>query len=533
MVKLSFFGGQNEIGGNKILLEDGDTRLFLDFGQSFTAEGNFFDQPFLSPQNTDDLRLVGAIPDVDGLYKNAGYRTMYDDEGFVGVCGTGEPKKIMAVLVSHAHTDHAGYLGIIRKDMKFYGSKITKTFLGRRRDISEGWMMKYDDDSFTGLDDGETFEVGSAKIKHISVDHSIPGASAFIIEMGGLLIGYTGDLRLHGRRRELTEKFVKEAQNAKLDYLFCEGTRVDDGRTADPELQAEEAHSLHSEEQVASKLETILDRAKGMVIYDASPADMDRMDMVIRIASQKGRNVLIDAKKAYLVHGINLLSGLYPELEKFDNCSLLLSRKKERMPKPETTSKPRKGADPEKEARKDALREADFNNPDIYIETRYNGRMTFEKDIMTVFEEFPNNCILPRIVWGPALRDEIIKNQDNLLIYTSMGPLSMMHAGKGLKGTYVYGKAEPFNEEMEISFRKLENWIDLFGMELDYAHTSGHANRRDLEYIVNKIAPRWLLPIHTCHAGIFDQFYKSACHWPNGAKVELTKDGPKLIESEI
>ena len=32
MVKLTFYGGVNEIGGHKILLEDGEKRLFLDFG---------------------------------------------------------------------------------------------------------------------------------------------------------------------------------------------------------------------------------------------------------------------------------------------------------------------------------------------------------------------------------------------------------------------------------------------------------------------------------------------------------------------
>jgi hypothetical protein len=28
---LAFYGGVNEIGGNKILLQDGDTRVFFDF----------------------------------------------------------------------------------------------------------------------------------------------------------------------------------------------------------------------------------------------------------------------------------------------------------------------------------------------------------------------------------------------------------------------------------------------------------------------------------------------------------------------
>jgi mRNA degradation ribonuclease J1/J2 len=42
MVKLTFYGGVNEIGGNKVLLEDRETRVFLDFGQSFTLGADYF-----------------------------------------------------------------------------------------------------------------------------------------------------------------------------------------------------------------------------------------------------------------------------------------------------------------------------------------------------------------------------------------------------------------------------------------------------------------------------------------------------------
>jgi len=38
MASLTFYGGVNEIGGNKILLEDNGARVYLDFGQPF--EGN-------------------------------------------------------------------------------------------------------------------------------------------------------------------------------------------------------------------------------------------------------------------------------------------------------------------------------------------------------------------------------------------------------------------------------------------------------------------------------------------------------------
>ena len=128
MMKLKFFGGQNEIGGNKILLDDGQTCLFLDFGQSFGFEGKFFDYPYLSPSNICDLELISAIPDLNGLFVNGGLNPIYDNESFIGIEGSEEQKKIDGILISHAHLDHAGYLGLIRPDVPLYGSHITKDF---------------------------------------------------------------------------------------------------------------------------------------------------------------------------------------------------------------------------------------------------------------------------------------------------------------------------------------------------------------------------------------------------------------------
>ncbi len=40
-VSLTFYGEVNEVGVNKILLQDGDTRVVFDFGVSFKAENQF------------------------------------------------------------------------------------------------------------------------------------------------------------------------------------------------------------------------------------------------------------------------------------------------------------------------------------------------------------------------------------------------------------------------------------------------------------------------------------------------------------
>ena len=56
MVKLTFFGGVNEIGGTKILLEDKETKIFLDFGMSFNESKKYYAE-FLQPRTCNGLDL--------------------------------------------------------------------------------------------------------------------------------------------------------------------------------------------------------------------------------------------------------------------------------------------------------------------------------------------------------------------------------------------------------------------------------------------------------------------------------------------
>jgi ribonuclease J len=49
MTSVTFYGGVNEIGGNKILVKDADTQLFLDFGMSFSLANQYFDE-FMQPR---------------------------------------------------------------------------------------------------------------------------------------------------------------------------------------------------------------------------------------------------------------------------------------------------------------------------------------------------------------------------------------------------------------------------------------------------------------------------------------------------
>ncbi|MBL7079601.1 hypothetical protein ISS39_04675 [Candidatus Bathyarchaeota archaeon] len=68
---LTFYGGVNEIGGNKILLEDQDTRIFLDFGMSFGQSGKYFSESHQQRKCNciEDFLFTGLLPELEGAYR--------------------------------------------------------------------------------------------------------------------------------------------------------------------------------------------------------------------------------------------------------------------------------------------------------------------------------------------------------------------------------------------------------------------------------------------------------------------------------
>jgi ribonuclease J len=280
-VKLTAYGGIGEIGGNKLLLQDRDTRIFLDFGVSFGAEAEYF-RGAISPRKVNgigDYLEFGILPRLDGLYAQDVIKQTempYKSAEYQGV------------IVSHAHADHVGYTKFLDKSIPIYCGETSKIILAALR---ESGATDLNPSHFRCFRTGDNIKIDNMEIHAIHVDHSIPGAYGFIIHTSEGTIVYTGDLRLHGPAAKMTEEFVDKAAEEHPLMMICEGTRVGQ----------EDSHKLRSEAEVKEAANKVVSSASKLVVASFYGRDMDRLNTFNSVALSNDRQFVISIKTALLL----------------------------------------------------------------------------------------------------------------------------------------------------------------------------------------------------------------------------------------
>ncbi len=230
--------------------------------------------------------------------------------------------------------------------------------------------------------------------------------------------------------------------------------------------------------------------AKGLVIADFSPRDVDRLLTFLQIARDTGRKLAILPKDAYLLKTMRLLESEIPDISQEDRLVIY----------------------------EDTIAS---KSPQQWIRNlckEYESKIVLAKDVRNAQNKF----ILCFSFWD-------------------LNELPSINPGPG--SLYVFSSSEPHDEEQEIDFRRLSNWLEYFqikgfGLPLENngewqipdeqrgLHASGHACGPDLLRIALQIKPRTLIPVHSEHA----DFYHRVEALSKGAIEVLNPSRGSVIE---
>jgi len=337
-MKITVYGGAGVIGGNKIHVSFGDRGLFFDFGEPFDVSKKYCTE-FIKPRGARGLRdylRMGMLPALD----------CYRPDLYPGDLSSSDmtPVRTDALFLSHAHFDHYGHVGFLRQDIPIVASPMTYAILraysetGRANAPTELFdhMVRTEKDGeprvlisprgkvkevkgrcwvLTGdvIEDDPEWKKGSVcdiirgdgKINDIEyrafpVDHSVYGATAYAVRYGNEdWVVYSGDLRMHGARGEMSAAFADAAGKLSPKALIIEGTRI--GRVSE-EKEITEA-------VVRENCRAAVEEGNGLTIADFSANNFERLDTFIGIAKDAGKRMVVTHRDVAFLESIAKVDG--------------------------------------------------------------------------------------------------------------------------------------------------------------------------------------------------------------------------------
>jgi len=382
--------------------------------------------------------------------------------------GDEKEQGIEGIVLSHAHTDHGDSIRYLNDQLPVYCGSVTKHIILARE--------------FSGISQGD-YSIGKC-LKVKGQDLYERRCLKDFHDIQSDVMQSIGDLKVVQHCVDHSTPgacgTILEAPDSTIVYtgdirMHGRRQRLTDGfikaaKKSKPDVLLIEGTNMlegrmNDEDDVQSKAIDVVNRTKGLVMTGFSNADLDRARTFYEVAKATGRTLVLSAKQAYILHSLRQFKDQDFLSLKNDDVAIFLKSKKRRSP--------------------------------------------FELEL----ESESGYHIMEA--------DDVRGRQKEILMAFTLYDMNETFEIKPMVGSsYILSSSEPFDEEMEISYDKLCNWLQHLAMPLYQIHASGHARPYELKEIIAEISPEIVIPIHTSYPDLYADYISDL-----DVKVHMPHDG--------
>jgi ribonuclease J len=249
-IRVTPLGGLGEIGGNIAVFETLNEAILVDVGMSFPDE---------------DMHGVDIlVPDFSYIREIR--------------------KKIVAVIITHAHEDHIGAMPYLFKEMQFpiYATPLPLAMIGNKFDEHH---LKDHRKYFNPVEKRKVYKIGNDfEIEWMHMTHSILDSSSLAITTDAGTIIHTGDFKI--------DHTPVDGYTADLHRLAYYGDRGVLCLLSDS-TNSHNPVPTPSELSVAPALDRVFSKAEGRIILSTFSSNIHRVYQAIQYGLKYGRKVCI------------------------------------------------------------------------------------------------------------------------------------------------------------------------------------------------------------------------------------------------